>query len=173
MAGALTILFAAAVTAQTGGRIMKRFYRSALAEIAVAGAVVALAALTPAIAAQPYGTWLTADKKAHIRIVDCDGALCGNIVWLREPIDPETHKPKTDKHNRDASKRDRPLRGAPIVLGMKPSGTPGKWVGQVYNAEDGNTYSGSFTLTGADTADLKGCVMGGLLCKTARWTRVR
>jgi len=136
-------------------------FSSGLASIAVA----------PALAADPFGTWLTEDKKAQVRIVNCGGALCGTIVWLKEPIDPDTKQPKLDKKNTDASKQSRPLLGAPIVLGMKPSGTADKWDGKVYNAEDGNTYSGSFTMTGANTADLKGCVMGGLICKTAVWTR--
>ena len=59
-----------------------------------------------------------------------------------------------------------------IVLGMKPSGTPDKWAGQVYNAEDGKTYSGSLTLTGASTLKLEGCALGGLVCKAQTWTRV-
>ena len=54
---------------------------------------------------------------------------------------------------------------------MTPSSTPQKWEGYVYNAEDGKTYSGSFTLTGANTAELKGCVLGGLICKAQTWTR--
>jgi uncharacterized protein (DUF2147 family) len=54
---------------------------------------------------------------------------------------------------------------------MKPSSTPQSWEGDVYNAEDGKTYSGSFTLTGANTAQLKGCVLGGLICKAQTWTR--
>jgi len=56
------------------------------------------------------------------------------------------------------------------VLNMKPAGA-NTWEGKVYNSRDGNTYSGSFTLTGANTADLKGCVMGGLMRKTENWTR--
>jgi uncharacterized protein (DUF2147 family) len=60
--------------------------------------------------------------------------------------------------------------GVPVVLAMKPSG-PGQWSGEVYNAEDGKTYSGSFTLTGPDTADVKGCVLS-ILCKSQTWTRV-
>jgi len=139
-----------------------------LAAVLVSSSALAAA---PALAADPFGTWLTEDKKAQVRIENCGGALCGKIVWLKEPIDPDTSKPKTDKKNVDAAKQSRPLLGVPIVLGMKPSGTANKWDGQVYNAEDGNTYSGSFTLTGASTADLKGCVMGGLICKTAVWTR--
>ena len=71
----------------------------------------------------------------------------------------------------DAARRDRPIIGVQIVFDMKPSATPDKWDGQVYNAEDGKTYSGSFTLTGPDTADLKGCVLS-ILCKSQTWTRV-
>lgn len=126
--------------------------------------------VAPASAADPFGTWLTGDKKGKVHVVNCGGALCGTLVWLLEPNDPATNQPKTDKQNVDANKRSRPLIGIPIVLDMKPNGGSA-WQGQVYNAEDGNTYSGSFTLTGANTAELKGCVMGGLICKGQTWTR--
>ena len=147
---------------------MKIFRRAAAVVTATIG--LALMATAPALAADPFGTWLTEDKKGKIHIVNCGGALCGNLVWIQEPMDPETNKPKLDKHNVDASKQGRPLLGIPIVLNMKPNGAD-KWEGQVYNAEDGSTYSGSFTMTGANTAELKGCVMGGLICKTQTWTR--
>ena len=132
---------------------------------------LAASARAPAFAADPFGMWLTGDKKGKVKIVNCAGALCGTLVWIQEPNDPDTHRPKTDKHKVDASKSERPLLGIPIVLSMKPSGTPDKWDGQVYNAEDGNTYSGSFAMTGTNSAALKGCVMGGLICKTQTWTR--
>ena len=122
-----------------------------------------------AAAADAFGTWLTGDKEGQVRIVNCGGALCGNLVWLKEPNDPATGRPKTDKHNADASKQGRPLLGVPIVLGMKPNGQ-GQWSGEVYNASDGKTYSGSFTLTGPNSADLKGCVLS-VLCKSQTWTR--
>ncbi len=54
---------------------------------------------------------------------------------------------------------------------MVPSGTPDKWNGQVYNPEDGKTYSGSITLKSANELDLQGCVGGGLFCKTQTWAR--
>jgi uncharacterized protein (DUF2147 family) len=136
----------------------------------VSAAAFALIFIAPALAADPFGTWLTGDKKGKVRIVNCSGALCGSLVWLQEPIDPDTNQPKTDKHNVDAGKRGRPLLGVPIVLDMKPNGA-NTWQGQVYNAEDGNTYTGSFTLTGANSAELKGCIMGGLICKAQTWTR--
>jgi uncharacterized protein (DUF2147 family) len=129
------------------------------------------APLASAFAADPAGTWLTENGKARIRIADCGGALCGTIAWLKEPND-EAGKPKTDANNADAAKRARPLIGVATVIGMKPSGTPDKWAGQVYNAEDGKTYSGSLTLTGATTLKLEGCALGGLVCKSQTWTRV-
>jgi len=128
--------------------------------------------ISPALAASPLGTWLTGDKKGQVRIVDCGGAICGTLIWLQEPNDPDTGKPKLDKHNADASKQSRPLLGIPVVLDMKPGGAE-QWSGDVYNAEDGRTYSGSFTMTDANTAQLKGCVLGGLICKAQTWMRVK
>lgn len=136
---------------------------------------VALAAFGPnmisrALAADPLGTWYTEGRDSRVRIVKCGGALCGALVWLKEPNDANG-RPKTDRENADATKRNRPLLGVEIVLGMKPSGTPNEWDGKVYNAKDGKTYTGSFTMTGANTAVLKGCVM--VFCKSQTWTRAK
>ena len=133
-------------------------------------ATLALAAFDPALAADPTGTWLTQTGGSRIRIADCGGALCGTIIWLKEPNDPDTGKPKTDKNNSDAAKRARPLLGVQIVLGMKPAGAD-KWTGQVYNAEDGKTYSGNLTFTGGDSLQLQGCALGGLVCEAQTWTK--
>ena len=127
---------------------------------------------SPAVAVDLVGNWLTENGRSRVRIADCGGALCGTIVWLKEPNDPDTGKPKTDKNNADAGKRARPLIGVPIVLGMKPGGAD-KWTGQVYNAEDGKTYSGTITAQGANALKLEGCALGGLICKGQTWTRVR
>jgi uncharacterized protein (DUF2147 family) len=137
--------------------------------LALVAMSVALAA--PAWAADPKGTWLTEPGTSRIRIADCGGTLCGTIVWLKETNDPETGKPKLDKANADSSKRSRPLMGTTIVIGMKPAGTD-KWAGQVYNAEDGKTYSGSITMQGAGALKPEGCALGGFLCKARTWMRV-
>ena len=132
--------------------------------------VLAGASAMPALAADPIGNWLTEGSEATIRITNCGAELCGNIVALKEPIDPATGRPKTDKNNPDASKRNRPMVGVTIVLGMEPDG-PDKWTGQVYNAEDGRTYSGNITMQNARSLKLEGCVLGGLICKGQVWTR--
>ncbi len=133
-------------------------------------AVLALAGSEDALAADPMGMWLTQTGTSRIRVADCGGALCGTIVWLKEPNDPDTGKPKTDKNNSDAAKRSRPLIGTQIVLGMKPA-SAGKWTGQVYNAEDGKTYSGNLTYAGGNSLQLQGCALGGLVCKSQTWTK--
>jgi uncharacterized protein (DUF2147 family) len=147
--------------------------RVTAAAFCLASAVLpaAPAMIAPAFAADPTGTWYTGDKDSQVRISNCGGALCGALVWLKEPNDPATGRPKLDKNNADASKQGRPLIGVQIVLGMKPSG-PNVWSGEVYNASDGKTYTGSFTLTGDNTADLKGCVMS-IICKSQTWTRAK
>jgi uncharacterized protein (DUF2147 family) len=133
---------------------------------------IVAAATAPAFAADPLGVWYTEGNESQVRIVNCGGALCGALIWLKEPNDPKTGKPKTDNENADASLRNRPLLGLEIVLGMKPSGTPDQWKGKVYNAKDGNTYTGYFTMTGPDTAELKGCAFG-FICKSQVWTRAK
>lgn len=133
-------------------------------------AMLCLAEATGALAADPRGHWLTEDSRARVTIASCGGALCGNIVALKEPNDPATGKPRTDKYNPDAGKRARPVIGLQIVMDMKPD-TADRWKGQVYNVEDGKTYSGSITLVNATTLNLQGCALAGLICKTQTWTR--
>jgi uncharacterized protein (DUF2147 family) len=132
--------------------------------------ILCLAAVTPASAGDPRGSWMTESGKARISIASCGGALCGSIVAMQEPNDPATGKPKTDSNNPDAAKRTRPMVGVQIVIDMKPDAAD-KWKGQVYNAEDGKTYSGSITLVDTKTLTLQGCALAGLICKSQTWTR--
>jgi uncharacterized protein (DUF2147 family) len=147
-----------------GATLMVRIFARA------AFAMLCLAVATPALAGDPRGQWLTENSRAKVTIVSCGGALCGNIVALKEPNDPETGKPRTDRYNPDAAKRVRPVIGLQIVIDMKPD-TADRWKGEVYNVEDGKTYSGYITLVNATTLNLQGCVFGGLICKTQTWMR--
>lgn len=134
-------------------------------------AMVCLAA-SAASAGDPRGNWLTENGRAKVAIISCGSALCGNIVALKEPNDPATGKPKADSQNPDAAKRTRPMIGVEVVIDMKPDATD-KWKGQVYNAEDGKTYSGAITLLNPTTLNLEGCALGGLICKTQTWRRTK
>lgn len=130
-------------------------------------ALVIIFSAAPALAGDPTGTWLTEDGEAKIKVAACGSAMCGSIAWLKEPNDKATSKPKTDKNNTNASLRERPVIGSPVLLSMKPEGND-KWAGQLYNAEDGKTYSGNIALAG-NTMKVQGCV--AIICKTKTWTR--
>ena len=146
--------------------------RKVLTGAAVLATSLGLAAATPAMAAEPIGNWLTEDGEATVAITRCGDALCGTIVALKTPIDPATGRPQTDVNNPDAAKTRRPLIGVQIIFGLTPSRMADKWDGQLYNPEDGKTYSGSLTVTGANTLDLQGCTFV-VLCESRTWTRTK
>ncbi len=119
-------------------------------------------------ALDPIGTWLTDEGKATVRMTDCGGALCATIVSLKEPNDPASGKPKTDINNVDASKRNRPIIGMQILTGLRPQGD-NKWLGQIYNPEDGKTYDANVVLENGNVLKVQGCVL--FICQTRTWTR--
>lgn len=135
----------------------------------LAPAFAVLLASTGIALADPTGTWLSSDGGTKVRIAKCGEALCGNVVWLKEPVDPSTGKPKTDKHNPNEALKSRPMLGVQVVRGMKPNGD-NKWSGQIYNADDGKTYSSNLMLQSANKARVEGCVLS-VLCKGESWTR--
>src|ERR1700688_3575939 len=55
---------------------------------------IALTPSGPARAADPLGTWYTADKDSQVRITNCGGALCGSLGWLKGTIDPAPRPPE-------------------------------------------------------------------------------
>ena len=126
-------------------------------------AVLGLLATTGfALAADPSGTWRLDNGKVTVKVRQCGGEVCANIVALKEP----TYKdgtPKIDKYNKNPALRNRPLMGLAVLSDMKPTGDS-TWAGSIYNADDGRTYSATMTLSG-NTMKLKGCV-AGIFCKT-------
>lgn len=100
-----------------------------------------------ALTAIPTGVWLV--DKAAVEIFDCDGLVCGRIVWLKSPRDP-TGQMNHDVNNPDPALRKRPLCGLTIFWNLRPS-EPEHWEGGgLYNPEDGKTYSISAHLESTD-----------------------
>jgi uncharacterized protein (DUF2147 family) len=126
-------------------------------------AVLGLLATTGfALAADPSGTWRLDNGKVTVKVRQCGGEVCANIVGLKEPT-YEDGSAKIDKYNKNPSLRKRPLMGLAVLSDMKPTGD-NTWQGNIYNADDGRTYSATMTLSGS-TMKLKGCV-AGIFCKT-------
>lgn len=109
--------------------------------------VVALGATVVAAAAAHAadinGTWLRPKTGRHVQSYGCGGGLGLKVV--------ET--------------------GKVIMCGAKSQGG-GKYSGTLTSTEDGNQYSGTVTI-GGSKLQLSGCVLGGLICKSETWSRVR
>ncbi len=157
------------LNSSTSGRVAAR-----------AGQIARLAPLLAAVALPPRpamaldqpasirATWLTEHGDARIRFAPCGAALCGKIVWLKEPNDSQG-RPKSDVNNSDPAQRSRRLMGLTIFADLRPVGD--EWKGRVYNSQDGATYDVAITRVDADHASVKGCVLGGLFCGSETWTR--
>ena len=138
----------------------------------IAASLAVLLAAPPARAqgaGEPAGIWQTQAGDARVKISKCGGGICGIIVSLREPIDPATGRPQVDNKNPNPALRSRPIVGLPLFSAMRPV-APGKWSGQIYNADDGSTYASSVTMTSADSLRVEGCI--GALCGGETWTHV-
>jgi len=133
--------------------------------------IATLLAASQALAqsAEPIGVWLTEKGDARVKISKCGNGICGVIVGLKEPIDRATGQPQVDDKNPNPALRTRPVVGISLFLGMRPS-APGKWDGQIYNADDGGTYVSHVTFAGGDALHVEGCV--GMICGGETWTRV-
>jgi uncharacterized protein (DUF2147 family) len=126
-----------------------------MSKLFLLGAAVAAAlAASPAAAQAPdiAGVWQRADGTSRIRMSPCGDAMCGTVVWLK---DPETSKSRV---------------GQQVFSALKPSGNV--WKGNAFNPEDGRTYSGEASLAGGGLVT-KGCALGGLVCRSVNWTRSR
>jgi uncharacterized protein (DUF2147 family) len=139
---------------------------------------VMLAMLTALLGAPPAkaqagdpvsGIWLTQAGDAKVRVRKCGAAgICGVIVWLRDPISPTTGKPEVDDKNPNPALAKRPMIGLGLFSGMRPTG-PNKWSGQIYNADDGQSYASNISLSGPDSLRVEGCV--GAFCGGETWSR--
>src|SRR6267154_3558693 len=136
--------------------------------IAIAAALLAAPSARAQGAGEVTGVWLTQASDARVRVSKCSGGICGVVVGLRQPIDPATGKPQIDDKNPNPALAKRPIIGLPLFTGMHPS-SPGKWSGQIYNADDGSTDASNVSVTGPDTLRVEGCV--GMLCGGESWTR--
>ncbi len=114
------------------------------------------------------GVWHTTNKNADIEIYDCGADICGRVV---DSDDLRRNPNMLDARNNTAALQSRKIKGLTIMTGFH--GGPTEWTGGVvYDPASGHTYHGSFTLVGAETAHLKGCIVAPF-CRTDTWTRVR
>jgi uncharacterized protein (DUF2147 family) len=116
----------------------------------------------PALAAGPEGLWLVKDQTGRIRIEKCNNVMWGSVAWQKEP--------SKDGNNPNPALKDRPIVGIAILIGMSQT-EANLWEGNIYNPRNGNIYKSKMSMQG-EMLDIKGCVLGGLICGGEAWTRL-
>jgi len=104
------------------------------------------------LADEILGTWLRDSGDEQVKFGPCGNAICGDVVWL---------KPGSDL-NAKVGKR--------LFFDVRPSGA-NSWTGKAASSDTGSTYSGKMSVEGS-TLTTSGCIVGGLICKSANWKRV-
>jgi uncharacterized protein (DUF2147 family) len=117
-------------------------------------ALALTAVVSGANASDAAGLWIRDDGSAKLRFVPCGGGgtLCGFLAWKKE--------------SGGAAKI-----GQKLFSDMKPNGKD-SWEGSAFNPEDGKRYTAKLSLSG-DRLVTAGCVLGGLICQSFDWTRIR
>lgn len=100
----------------------------------------------------PAGLWNRDDGLGGVRIAACGDAYCGDVTWLKNPRGPG-HV------------------GQRVLFDLHKTAAA-TWSGSAFNPANGGTYAGIVTLAG-NHLTMRGCVLGGLLCKSLGMRRAR
>ena len=126
-------------------------------QIALGLALVALPAAADALPIE--GKWQNPKDSVIVDVRSCGaGTWCGKVSWA---------SPKATR------KADGRLRvGTQLLSGLKADGQGG-YRGRAYVPRRQIHATAIVRHAGRDALIVKGCTLGGLLCKSQRWTRVR
>lgn len=126
-------------------------------------------------AADPRGRWITANGNLEVEVAPCGTALCGTVTKV---LGNRSMAPGGGSMQ---AADGRPALGMTLLQDFKPvdasdaSRSPTEWAGQIYNRENGKTYSCNMTVSTAGNAAgelvLHAYVGLPLFGKTQRWTR--
>lgn len=119
------------------------------------------------------GIWLTGSKNGKVEIYKNGTTYQGKIIWLQEPNDPATGKPKTDVKHPDKNLHQRPLMGLVNLWGFKFKGDQTWENGHIYDPKNGKEYKCVITMKDKNTLDVRGYIGITLIGRTDVWTRTR
>ena len=117
------------------------------------------------------GVWKTGEGTAMVRIYKNGEKYQGKIVWLKEPNDPETGKPKQDKNHPDEVNRTRPILGMINIWGFSFKEKDLWEDGNIYDPKNGSTYSCTIKMTNPNTLEVRGYIGVSIIGRTDNWTR--
>jgi uncharacterized protein (DUF2147 family) len=118
------------------------------------------------------GKWLNEDKDAHIEVYKESGKYFGRIVWLKDPIDEITGKPKLDDENSDESLQNRPIMGLVILKDFIFDGDEEWEDGTIYDPKNGKTYDCYMEIDEQGILKIRGYIGFSWIGRSSYWTRV-
>ena len=117
------------------------------------------------------GVWKTGEGTAHVEIFKNGNKYQGKIVWLRDPIDSATGKPRTDVKHPDKANHTRPVMGLVNLWGFTFNGKTFE-NGRIYDPKNGKEYKCVMTLKDSNTLDVRGYIGITLIGRTEQWVKV-
>ncbi|WP_246683029.1 DUF2147 domain-containing protein [Mesorhizobium sp. B2-1-3A] len=105
-----------------------------------------------ASAPDPSGTWNRGDGNAKVRIAPCGSNICATNVWIRDTSGGEAV-------------------GDRLVMTLRPKSAD-TLAGKAFDAKRALTYAIQLKVAGQRLVT-RGCVAGGLVCKSVNWSRAR
>lgn len=123
---------------------------------------IALLPLASAAAAVPIeGRWQNPKDSVIIDVAPCRVATwCGKVSWASPKAKADARKGGTER-----------LVGTTLLTGLQPDGAGG-WRGRAFLPKRNMRANAFVHAADGDTMVVKGCLVGGLICKEQRWTRV-
>lgn len=120
----------------------------------------------PAAASVPakhpsYGVWKNPANSVHVAARPCGDKMCGVVIWANA------------KAKADATKGGNPKLISMNLFEDFTQVDDTHWKGKVYVPDIDKTFSGTVTVVNANTLTGKGCLIGGIGCKSQTWTRVK
>ncbi|MCX6277826.1 MAG: DUF2147 domain-containing protein [Bacteroidetes bacterium] len=117
------------------------------------------------------GTWLNQEATGKIELFKEKDKYFGKVVWLKEPNDKVTGKPRTDIENPEAKLKSDPLVG---MVNMKNFTFDGKeeWSGgTIYDPKNGKTYKCYIRFEAPNKLKVRGFIGVSILGRNTFWTK--
>lgn len=119
---------------------------------------------------QITGTWQCDDYK--IEVFKSGATYSARLLWAKDMFEADGKTPKKDNKNPDPKLRGRSRQGIVHITSLVF--VDGEYVdGQLYSAQDGNTYSLKGTLKDVNNLETRGYKGVPMMGKTFKWKRVR
>lgn len=117
------------------------------------------------------GTWLNQEATGKITLYKENGKYFGKLVWLREPNDKVTGKPRTDIENPVDKLKSVPLIGMVNMMNFTFDGKDEWSGGTIYDPKNGKTYKCYIRFETANKLKIRGYMGVSLLGRNTYWTR--